>query len=62
MNVILEFFSAFVVIVVFCWWYAFLKQYKVSKFFKNIPGPPGIPLLGNALDFKSKTKGMYIFS
>ncbi|RZC33754.1 cytochrome P450 4C1, partial [Asbolus verrucosus] len=36
----------------------YLKQYKVNKFYKNISGPPGVPLLGNALDFKSKTKGL----
>ncbi|KAJ3655144.1 hypothetical protein Zmor_014282 [Zophobas morio] len=58
MNFLLDFFSAFIVLVVLSLWYVFFKQYNVSKFFKNIPGPPGIPLLGNALDFKSKTKGV----
>ncbi|EFA04535.1 cytochrome P450 4C1 [Tribolium castaneum] len=58
MNIILEFFSALAVIIVLSWWYLFLKNYKVGKFFKNFSGPPGVPLLGNALDFKNKTKGV----
>lgn len=57
MNIILEFFSAFAVIIVLAWWYLFLKHRKVSQFYKHFSGPPGVPVLGNALDFKNKTKG-----
>lgn len=41
-------------IIILIFWYWFKSQ-RNKKYYQNIPMPPTVPILGNALDFTTTT-------
>jgi hypothetical protein len=58
MAMILEIFLSILVIGILILW--FRQKNKNKDFYKNIPGPPPLPIFGNILEIGSTTSKLHL--
>ncbi|RZC43063.1 p450 domain containing protein [Asbolus verrucosus] len=60
MSIVSDIILSWIIFLLVLWWS--YRLHKSRRFYKSIPGPPTVPILGNALDFTSTTELLNTFS